>query len=125
ALYLDADIFLLDDPLSAVDVPVATHIFEKCIMEYLKDKICVLVTHQIQFVNSESKILVLKKGKCEFIGKFNEMKNLEMLTGILRKEEVAKNRMDLETVIFNDDEIIGGTQSEVNDNIGDSDHRDA
>ncbi|XP_023214157.1 multidrug resistance-associated protein 4-like, partial [Centruroides sculpturatus] len=28
ALYLDADIFLLDDPLSAVDVPVAKHIFE-------------------------------------------------------------------------------------------------
>ncbi|XP_023212081.1 multidrug resistance-associated protein 4-like [Centruroides sculpturatus] len=29
ALYVDADIFLLDDPLSAVDVPVAKHIFEK------------------------------------------------------------------------------------------------
>ncbi|XP_067118437.1 ATP-binding cassette sub-family C member 4-like, partial [Centruroides vittatus] len=61
ALYLDADIFLLDDPLSAVDVPVAKHIFEKCIKEYLKDKICILVTHQIQFLISTSKILVLKK----------------------------------------------------------------
>ncbi|XP_023219035.1 multidrug resistance-associated protein 4-like [Centruroides sculpturatus] len=61
ALYVDAVIFLLDDPLSAVDVPVAKHIFEKCIMEYLKDKICILVTHQIQFLNSASKILVLKK----------------------------------------------------------------
>ncbi|XP_023241663.1 multidrug resistance-associated protein 4-like [Centruroides sculpturatus] len=61
ALYLDADIFLLDDPLSAVDVPVAKHIFEKCIMEYLKDKICILVTHQVQFLNCASKILALNK----------------------------------------------------------------
>ncbi|XP_023236895.1 multidrug resistance-associated protein 4-like [Centruroides sculpturatus] len=61
ALYLDADIFLLDDPLSAVDVPVAKHIFEKCIMEYLNEKICILVTHQVQFLNSASKILVLNK----------------------------------------------------------------
>ncbi|XP_067128898.1 ATP-binding cassette sub-family C member 4-like [Centruroides vittatus] len=82
ALYLDADIFLLDDPLSAVDVTVAKHIFEKCVMEYLKDKICILVTHQIQFLNSGNKILVLNKGKCEYIGNYNEMENKEMLTGI-------------------------------------------
>ncbi|XP_067134904.1 ATP-binding cassette sub-family C member 4-like [Centruroides vittatus] len=119
ALYLDADIFLLDDPLSAVDVPVAKHIFEKCIMEYLKDKICVLVTHQIQFLNSSSKILVLKKGQCEFI------ENLEMLTGIFPKQEVAKNITDLETANFNDDEITGSSQSEVNDDKEDSDHGDA
>ncbi|XP_067134909.1 ATP-binding cassette sub-family C member 4-like [Centruroides vittatus] len=124
ALYLNADIFLLDDPLSAVDVPVAKHIFEKCIMKYLKEKICVLVTQQIQFVNTASKILVLKKGKCEFIGNFNELKNLEMLTGILPKEEVAKNSMDLETAVFNDDEIIESTHSEVNDDIQDSKNSD-
>ncbi|XP_023226978.1 multidrug resistance-associated protein 4-like [Centruroides sculpturatus] len=120
ALYVNADIFLLDDPLSAVDVPVAKHIFEKCIMEYLKDKICILVTHQIQFLNSASKILVLKKGKCEFIGNFNVLENLEMLTGILPKEEVATNSMDLETTVFNDDEIFGIAQSEVNDYIEDN-----
>ncbi|XP_023213274.1 multidrug resistance-associated protein 4-like [Centruroides sculpturatus] len=126
ALYLDADIFLLDDPLSAVDVPVAKHIFEKCIMEYLKDKICILVTHQVQFLNCASKILALNKGKCEFIGKINDMENLEILAGILPKEEIAENIMNLETAIFNDDdEIIGSRQSDINDIIEDSNHRDA
>ncbi|XP_023210595.1 multidrug resistance-associated protein 4-like, partial [Centruroides sculpturatus] len=125
ALYVDADIFLLDDPLSAVDVPVAKHIFDKCIMEYLKHKICILVTHQIQFLNSASKILVLKKGKCEFIGNFNVLENLEMLTGILPKEEVAKNSMDLETAVFNDEEIIGIIHPEVNDYIEDNHDGDA
>ncbi|CAG2104614.1 unnamed protein product [Medioppia subpectinata] len=49
ALYHSADIYLLDDPLSAVDTHVAKHLFQKyrCCVEYLKDKTRVLVTHSI------------------------------------------------------------------------------
>ena len=47
AVYSDADIILLDDPLSAVDPEVAKRIFEDCIKGALKDKIVILVTHQI------------------------------------------------------------------------------
>ncbi|XP_067132222.1 ATP-binding cassette sub-family C member 4-like [Centruroides vittatus] len=122
ALYLDADIFLLDDPLSAVDVPVAKHIFEKCIMEYLKDKICILVTHQIQFLNSASKILVLNKEKSEIIGNCNTIENLEMLTGISSDKEIAENSMELETNVFNDDKIVESTQTDMSDVIENSDN---
>ncbi|XP_023213002.1 multidrug resistance-associated protein 4-like, partial [Centruroides sculpturatus] len=115
ALYLDADIFLLDDPLSAVDVPVAKHIFEKCIMEHLKHKICILVTHQVQFLNPASKILVLNKGTCEFIGNYNKMESFEMLTEILPEKEITKNRIELETALFNDDEIIKSTETTSDD----------
>ena len=45
ACYSDADIFLLDDPLSAVDRQVASRIFENCILGYLKNKAKILVTH--------------------------------------------------------------------------------
>ena len=45
AIYSNADIYLLDDPLSAVDPEVANAIFEECISEYLSDKLVVLVTH--------------------------------------------------------------------------------
>jgi len=45
AVYSDADIYLLDDPLSAVDPQVAHDIFENCISGVLKDKIVILVTH--------------------------------------------------------------------------------
>nr|XP_054769963.1 ATP-binding cassette sub-family C member 4-like isoform X1 [Lytechinus pictus] len=62
ALYDDADIYLLDDPLSAVDSEVSRHIFDKCVMEYLADKPRILVTHQLQFLGQADQILVLKKG---------------------------------------------------------------
>jgi len=47
-LYVDADIYLLDDPLSAVDAHVSDHIFQKVIRDLLRSKICILVTHQLQ-----------------------------------------------------------------------------
>ncbi len=50
AIYSDADIYLLDDPLSAVDPAVANGIFTDCILGALKDKCVILVTHQLQFL---------------------------------------------------------------------------
>jgi ATP-binding cassette subfamily C (CFTR/MRP) protein 4 len=45
AIYSEADIYLLDDPLSAFDPQVAHNIFNDCIEGFLKDKMVVLVTH--------------------------------------------------------------------------------
>ncbi len=73
AVYRDADILLLDDPLSAVDAPVAKHIFERCILEYLSAKIRVLVTHQVQFIEKATKILVLKEGQCLAYGTYQQI----------------------------------------------------
>ncbi|XP_023233961.1 multidrug resistance-associated protein 4-like [Centruroides sculpturatus] len=113
ALYVDADIFLLDDPLSAVDAPVAKHLFVKCIKEYLKEKVCILVTHQIQFLNSTTKILVLNKGKCEFFGNRNEMKCCECYAEDSRENEIVKSSMELSTVCFNDKKIPNIKQVDV------------
>ncbi|GMT04851.1 hypothetical protein PENTCL1PPCAC_27025, partial [Pristionchus entomophagus] len=63
ALYREAEIYLLDDPLSAVDASVGRFIFEKCILEGLRDKVVILVTHQVQFVESADKLIVMKGGK--------------------------------------------------------------
>jgi len=45
AIYSNADIYLLDDPLSAVDPNVANLLFSECIQGHLKDKAVILVTH--------------------------------------------------------------------------------
>lgn len=57
AIYKKANIYLLDDPLSAVDPHVSSHLFEKCIKGFLKEKTCILVTHQIQYLAKVDKIL--------------------------------------------------------------------
>ena len=48
AVYSDADIYLLDDPLSAVDTSVGQHIFQQCVRGALKDKTVILVSHGVQ-----------------------------------------------------------------------------
>lgn len=63
AIYYDADIYLLDDPLSAVDTMVAKHIFNECITGFLKDKAVILATHQTQFVKKGTKVLFLQDGR--------------------------------------------------------------
>ncbi|KAF7241984.1 Multidrug resistance-associated protein 4 [Varanus komodoensis] len=63
AVYQDADIYLLDDPLSAVDAEVSRHLFEKCICQALHKKLCILVTHQLQYLQAANQILILKEGK--------------------------------------------------------------
>ena len=60
ALYIDADIYLLDDPLSAVDTKVGRHLFDEAINSFLKGKIRVLVTHQFHYLKNVQQILILK-----------------------------------------------------------------
>ena len=73
ALYLDADIYLLDDPLSAVDAHVAKHIFQEAIQGYLSKKVVILVTHQLQFIKNAHKILLIKNGEQIAYGDYNSL----------------------------------------------------
>lgn len=59
AVYRNADIYLLDDPLSAVDVHVAKHLYEQCINGYLKKKTTILITHQVHHLKNANNILIL------------------------------------------------------------------
>ncbi|KAJ6660858.1 hypothetical protein lerEdw1_017015, partial [Lerista edwardsae] len=72
AVYQDADIYLLDDPLSAVDAEVSKHLFEKCICQALHKKVCILVTHQLQYLRAASQILILKEGKVVGKGTYSD-----------------------------------------------------
>ena len=78
AIYADADIYLLDDPLSAVDPRVAKAIFEEGIRKALKDKIVILCTHQLQFCKNMQKVLVLKKGEQVMLDSFQIIKQNKM-----------------------------------------------
>ncbi|KAJ0802678.1 putative ABC-type xenobiotic transporter [Helianthus annuus] len=62
ALYQDADIYLLDDPFSAVDAHTAASLFKEYIMEALSSKTVLLVTHQVDFLPAFDDILIVKTG---------------------------------------------------------------
>ncbi|XP_035533961.1 multidrug resistance-associated protein 4-like [Morone saxatilis] len=88
AVYQDADIYLLDDPLSAVDAEVGRHLFEQCICGMLRNKPRVLVTHQLQYLKAADQILVLKEGHMVAKGTYTELQQSGLdFTSLLKKEE--------------------------------------
>ncbi|XP_071359815.1 ATP-binding cassette sub-family C member 10 isoform X2 [Trachinotus anak] len=62
AVYMDKDIYLLDDPLAAVDTDVAEHLMQKCIMELLRGKTRILCTHRIEFVDKADMMVLMDNG---------------------------------------------------------------
>lgn len=75
AVYSDADIYLLDDPLSAVDSHVGKHIFDHVIgpKGVLKDKTRLLVTHGISYLPQVDRVVVLRDGRVEEQGTYQEL----------------------------------------------------
>ncbi|XP_068440085.1 ATP-binding cassette sub-family C member 3 isoform X1 [Clinocottus analis] len=75
ALYSDTDVYLLDDPLSAVDAHVAKHIFDNLIGPegVLKGKTRILVTHGISFLPQVDNIMVIVDGRMSEMGSYQEL----------------------------------------------------
>ncbi|XP_076314216.1 LOW QUALITY PROTEIN: ATP-binding cassette sub-family C member 10-like [Tachypleus tridentatus] len=63
AVYQDFDIYLLDDPFSAVDPHIAEHLFTCCILGLLKDKTRIICTHHTQFCQKMDFVVLLEKGR--------------------------------------------------------------
>ncbi|XP_054270037.1 probable multidrug resistance-associated protein lethal(2)03659 [Macrosteles quadrilineatus] len=81
AVYKDADVYLLDDPLSAVDTHVGKHLFEDCVTGYLRKKTVILITHQIQYLGLVDHVVVMNNGSIDSEGTYQELqgRNLEFL----------------------------------------------
>ncbi|XP_062549077.1 multidrug resistance-associated protein 1-like [Armigeres subalbatus] len=75
AVYADAEIYLFDDPLSAVDAHVGKHIFEKVIGPegMLVGRSRLLVTHGISFLPFVEEILVVKGGEISESGSYKQL----------------------------------------------------
>ena len=66
--FKDKDIYLLDDPLAAVDTHVAVHLFQHCIMGLLKHKTRILCTHHTKFLNTADQVIVMECGSIVYSG---------------------------------------------------------
>ena len=76
AIYSDADIYLFDDPLSAVDAHVSQHLFHSLIMTHLKKKVktVIIVMNQLIYLPMVDNIIYLKNGLVESVGHFENLK---------------------------------------------------
>uniref|UniRef100_A0A3B3TUD5 Canalicular multispecific organic anion transporter 1-like n=1 Tax=Poecilia latipinna TaxID=48699 RepID=A0A3B3TUD5_9TELE len=76
AAYSQADILLLDDPLSAVDSHVGKHLFDNVIgpKGILKNKTRVLVTHGISFLPYVDEVVVLVNGQVSEVGSYQSLR---------------------------------------------------
>lgn len=73
AAYNDADIVLLDDPLSAVDAHVGRHLLEECICGLMAGKTRILVTHQLHVLPRADRIFMMHQGKIVEQGTYDEL----------------------------------------------------
>lgn len=73
AVYKNADVYLLDDPLSAVDTHVGKELFVNCINGFLKEKTCILITHQLQYLKDVDQIIIMEDGVIKAKGNYKEL----------------------------------------------------
>lgn len=100
AIYFDADIVLLDDPLSAVDAHVGKHLFDKAICGLMSNKCRILATHQLHVINKVDRVVWMEDGKIEAVGTFDKLMetNIEFarMMGEIATEAQAEKQEETE-----------------------------
>ncbi|CAB3237262.1 unnamed protein product [Arctia plantaginis] len=87
ACYRQADIYLLDDPLSAVDTHVGKHLVTECVLGLLRHSTRILVTHQLHHLKAADKIIILRNGEMETQGNFDEVSQSPLFNELLQEDE--------------------------------------
>ncbi|XP_072737296.1 ATP-binding cassette sub-family C member 3 isoform X2 [Ciconia boyciana] len=109
AAYSNSDIYLLDDPLSAVDSHVAKHIFDKVIGPdgILKGKTRILVTHGISFLPQVDHIVVLVDGKISEMGSYQDLlKQNKAFAEFLRNYALDEDIEEDEPTMLEEEEVL-------------------
>ena len=107
SLYMNKDLYLFDDPLSALDINVTSFVFNNCISDYLKDKTRILTTHNLSYINNFDKIIFFDKGEIIYCGdydglsrnkKFNEYQDILKETSLTFEENEKEIKEKEKTV---------------------------
>ena len=116
AIYSDSDIYIFDDPLSALDAYVGMNLFKQVFNDFLKEKTFIISTHALQYLSFFDRILYMKDGKIFWSGTYQEIikeeffeefvKNIETKkkSGETEEQEEINNNMDEENDTMDEDE---------------------
>ncbi|KAJ5384831.1 ABC transporter integral membrane type 1 [Penicillium concentricum] len=109
AIYFNAEMVLMDDPLSAVDAHVGRHIMDKAICGLLKDRCRILATHQLHVLSRCDRIIVMDEGRIDAIDTFDNL---------IRDNEVFKRLMSTsrqEDMQEEEEEAVGEVVDEIDE----------
>ncbi|KAI0537862.1 multidrug resistance-associated protein 5 [Xylaria digitata] len=98
AIYFDADIVLMDDPLSAVDAHVGRHIFDNAILGLLRGKCLILATHQLWVLDRCDRIVWMEDGKIQTIDTFENLMSNHQGFQALIETTAPKEKQEEESV---------------------------
>ncbi len=110
AIYSEKDIYIFDDPISALDAHVGERIMKNCILDYLKNKTRILVTHALQYLKFVDRIILIKEGKIIWEGNYDNL---------IKEEFYADMSLKIATSNENEDE----DEDEEDEKEGYDDHK--
>jgi len=114
AVYANRDLVLLDDPISALDANVKKKIFENVLLNHLKSKTIILVTHAIDFLHLVDRIIVFKEGEMVLSGSYSEIENepyLQQLIQIHKGHQLMANTDESAPEAAADEKAEGASDS--------------
>ncbi|KAJ5175109.1 uncharacterized protein N7482_000986 [Penicillium canariense] len=104
AIYFNAELVLMDDPLSAVDAHVGRHIMDKAICGLLKDRCRILATHQLHVLSRCDRIVVMEEGRIHAVDTFeNLMRDDELFKRLMSSSGQEDSPEEAEVA----DEVVG------------------
>ncbi|CAK7350709.1 unnamed protein product [Dovyalis caffra] len=123
AVYSNSDIYIFDDPLSALDAHVGRKVFDSCIKEELLGKTRVLVTNQLHFLPQVDKIILLSEGMIKEEGTFEELsKNGKLFQKLMenagKMEEQVEEKENSENLDYKSSQPAATGKNELSQKAG-------
>ncbi|KAK7090505.1 hypothetical protein V1264_010291 [Littorina saxatilis] len=73
AMYSNSNVYLLDDPLSALDIQMGRNVFAQCLKIMLKSKTVLLVTHHLEYLPKCDQVMLMHEGRVVEMGPHGEL----------------------------------------------------
>ena len=73
AVYNEAEIYIFDDPLSALDAYVGMNLFKEVFCNYLQNKTVIISTHSLQYLSMFDRVIFMEDGKIKWFGPPKEL----------------------------------------------------
>ena len=98
ALYSEADIYLLDDPISALDANIGKKIMKDCIINYLDKKTRIISTHALHYLKQMDKIVYLNKGRIQWVGSYSQLLQQQFFATLKKISKLSTRKESADSI---------------------------